>query len=96
MIEVYVAQRGEKSRLFVTGHASEGPLRDVVCAAVSALGCALVFYADRDKDCRRLRYHMASGELFLSCHGLGKGFEVIKEGLTALALRYPDYIRLCS
>lgn len=96
MIEVYAAQRGEKSRLFVTGHASEGPLRDQVCAAVSALSCALVFYADQSKDCRRLRYHMAPGEVFLSCHGLGKGFEVIRTGLLSLAERYPEYVSFCS
>ena len=93
MIEVYARRRGERCTFFATGHAEKGDERDVVCAGVSALAGALVFHAAK-KSARYLRYTMSSGQVFLSCHGLGEAFDLVLTGLSAIATRYPAHLRM--
>lgn len=92
MIRVYAHRRGERCRLFVTGHADGGEERHVICAGVSALAGALILYAAA--SCKNARYYMASGEVFLSCPSLGEGFEVVLGGLCEIAKAYPDQVML--
>ncbi len=93
MIEVYARRRGERCSFFATGHAEEGSERDVVCAGVSALTSALVFHAV-NAGARYLRYTMSAGQIFLSCHGLGDAFELVLSGLSAIAEKYPEHVRI--
>ena len=96
MITVYGDRAADKCRLFVSGHAESGAEKDIVCAAVSALTSALLFQAPGSKVCRHVRYRMAPGEVFLSCHGLGDGFETVMTGLAAIAERYPSHLCIKS
>lgn len=93
MIEVYARRRGERCTFFATGHAAKGDERDVVCAGVSALTSALIFHAVKT-SARYLRYTMASGQVFLSCHGLGAAFDLVLTGLSAIAAGYPEHLRM--
>lgn len=94
MIEVYAQRHGTRCRLLVTGHAESGAQQDAVCAAVSALTAALVLYVLEKKTCRHVRYSMASGEVFLSCHDPGEGFALVMRGLSAIAAEYPEHVRI--
>lgn len=95
MIRVFAHRQGGKYRLYVTGHADYCPGNDVVCAGASALVGALVHYAAHSPNCRHLRCQTRSGEVFLSCRGgLGAGFDMIVEGLAAIAAAYPDHVRV--
>lgn len=93
MIEIYARRRGERCTFFATGHAAEGDERDVVCAGASALIGALVLYAVQ-ASVRYLRYTMASGQVFLSCHGLGTAFDLVLTGLSSVAVEYPEHLRV--
>lgn len=92
MICVYAHRKGERCRLYVTGHADGGEERHVICAGVSALTGALILYAAA--NCKNARYSMASGEVFLSCPALGEGFEIVLQGLCEIAKTYPDQVRI--
>ena len=97
MIEVYATQGGGKCRLLVTGHATEGADRDIVCAGVSALVQSLALYAaDRPDIRRRLRCHVQPGEVFFSCHGIEQGFGTVLCGLFAIAREHPDCLAIRS
>lgn len=96
MITVYADRAKDRCRLFVCGHAERGAEKDIVCAAVSALTSALVLQATGSATCRHVRYRMASGEVFLSCRGMGDGFETVMAGLTAIAERYPRHVCIQS
>lgn len=93
MIEVYAKRRGDRCSFFATGHAVEGSERDVVCAGVSALTSALVLHAV-SSPARYVRYTVSSGQVFLSCHGLGDAFELVLGGLAAIAEKYPQHVRM--
>ena len=95
MITAYATQRGEKSRLWIEGHACEGQDRDAVCAGVSALVQSLVLYAVAS-HARRLRYELAPGKAFVSCYGLGRPFEMVLCGLYAIAREHPDHLKIIS
>ena len=91
MIEVYADRIGDKCRLLAQGHADKGPERDVVCAGVSALVQSLLIYAKAHPALRRrLRYYAAPGEAFFSCCGIGEGFELVLQGLRAIAQDYEE------
>ena len=92
MIEIYAKRRGDRCSFFATGHAG-GEEQDVVCAGVSALTSALVFHAIT-ANARYLRYTVSSGQVFLSCHGLGDAFELVLTGLSAIAEKYPEQVRM--
>ena len=97
MISVFSHRCGGKYRLYVTGHADYSPGNDIVCAGVSALVGALVNYAKASPACRHLRCKVKAGEVFLSCRGgLGAGFDMIVGGLDAIAVSYPDHVRVQS
>ena len=95
MIEIFAKRRGDRCTFFASGHAEEGADRDVVCAGVSALAGALVLHAVNTAP-RYLRYTVSSGQVFLSCHGLGDAFELLLSGLSAIAEKYPTHLRLAA
>ena len=92
MIGIY-AERGPRCRLYVEGHAEAGADRDAVCAGVSALTGALLQYADQI-GARYLRYDMQRGEVFFSCPRAGAWFELVLQGLSAIAARYPAHVKI--
>jgi uncharacterized protein YsxB (DUF464 family) len=95
MITAYATQRGDKSRLWIEGHASEGQDREAACAAVSALVQSLVLYAVAS-NARHLRYQLAPGKAFFSCHGLQRPFEMVLCGLCAIAREHPEHLQIKS
>ena len=93
MIEIFTHRHRGNYRLYVKGHADYAPGNDIVCAGVSALVSALVAYAAKSRECRHLRCRVCSGEAFLACRGgLGVGFDVVLEGLSAIAKAYPGHV----
>ena len=92
MITIYADRGAEKCRLFVSGHAEEGAERDIVCAGVSALTGAMVLWAAKGGSCRRVRYQLEAGKVFLSCLGATESFDMMLAGLEAIAHRYPDHL----
>ncbi len=96
MISVYSEQKGDRARLYVTGHADYAPTGDIVCAGVSALVGALAAFAAEDAECQHLRVSMEKGRAFFSCRGGGKAFAMAMAGLSAIAAEYPQCVRLIS
>ena len=92
MIRIYASRSGACHRLLVTGHAEGGEERHVICAGVSALAGALALYAA--ENCRHARYHMAPGEVFVSCPHSGEGFALVMRGLCEIAKSYPDQVQI--
>ena len=81
--------------MYVKGHAEYCPGNDIVCAGVSALVGALAHYAAAHPHYRHVRSHMQKGDAFFACGGGGEdGFDMIVEGLAAIAAAYPDHVRV--
>ena len=91
MIRVYASRKGDHCRLLVTGHATGDTEQGVICAGVSALAGALALHA---ATLPHARYHMAHGEVFVSCRGLGDCFELVVKGLRAIAAAYPEQVKI--
>ncbi len=97
MIEVFSYRQGGKCRLYVKGHAEYCPGNDIVCAGVSALIGALAQYADKHSHYRHVRCHMQKGDAFFACgDGAEDGFDMIVQGLAAIAAAYPAHVRVHS
>ena len=95
MIRVYAQRKGSRCRLLVEGHAAYSTENDIVCAGVSALTGALIRYARLSPACGHLRCYAKRGEAFLSCRGgLGAGFDLVLQGLCAIAEQYPAHVRI--
>lgn len=92
MIRIYASRSGACCRLLVTGHAEGGEERHVICAGVSALAGALALHAA--ESCRHARYHMAPGEVFVSCPHFEEGFALVMRGLCEIAKSYPDQVQI--
>ena len=93
MIRVYATKRGEKYRLFVTGHAEKTGEGSLVCAAVSALVEALVLFAEQNPACRYVRVGLDRGYAFLSCrYGLNDTFAMTVAALRRLADEHPTHL----
>ena len=83
--------------MYVKGHAEYCPGNDIVCAGVSALVSALAHYAVTHPHYRLVRSHMQKGDAFFACgEGAEDGFDMIVEGLAAIAAAYPDHVRVHS
>ena len=81
--------------MYVKGHAEYCPGNDIVCAGVSALVGALANYAAAHSHYRHVRSHLQKGDAFFACGGGGEdGFDMIVEGLAAIAAAYPDHVRV--
>ena len=91
MIRVYASRKGDHCRLLVTGHATGDTEQDVICAGVSALAGALALHA---ATLPHARYHMAHGEVFVSCPHPGEGFALVMRGLCEIAKSYPDQVQI--
>lgn len=100
MTRVWYDEKGDTLRLFISGHAgfnSNGG--DIVCAAASALGFALLgFLEQRDNggeiDCDWL---VESGRLDITATRNAEtdiAFEMTMIGLCQLERKYPDNVRV--
>ncbi len=81
--------------MLVQGHAEYNPGNDIVCAGVSALVGALAQYAAAHPHYRHVRCRMQKGDAFFACSdGAEDGFDMIVQGLAAIAAAYPDCVRV--
>ena len=81
--------------MFVTGHAEYFPGNDIVCAGVSALVGALTHYAAESPRYRHVRCFTEKGKAFFACSdSVRESFDMIVEGLAAIASAYPDHVRV--
>ena len=97
MLEATMKKSGSRHALTLRGHAAYNPGCDIVCAAASALVCALAQYLcsaeDHVETVDRLRLESGQadivcvGDAFVSC-----AFEVAAQGLTQLAKTYPAHV----
>ena len=103
MVRIYCNR--EKLELQIDGHANSAEYgKDLVCCAVSILAESLSRYLDRKEEAGELRYlvnEIAEGRVYISadpCRWDLKetvgAFEVIREGLKAIAEEYPEYIKM--
>ena len=93
MIEVYATKQAEKYRLLIHGHAADTEEGRRVCAAVSALGGALLQYAKGTGGATHVRHVMEPGFLFLSCvGGVSGAFEAVVEALASIAKEYGEHV----
>ena len=93
MIEASFTERGGRYSLFVNGHAGYAESgRDIVCAAVSGLVCALAGYIHNECDGARI-YALGSGIASLECGEDGlDAMRMAYIGLLQLALTYPGFV----
>lgn len=83
--------------MYAHGHAEYHPGNDIVCAGVSALIGALAQYASKHPHYRHVRANMQKGDAFFACGAGGEdGFDMIVQGLAAIAAAYPDHVRVHS
>jgi uncharacterized protein YsxB (DUF464 family) len=78
------------------GHAGYDPGKDVVCAGISALVCALAGYA---LDAPGGDAVLESGGALIRCRAgvrTQTAFEVVLRGLRQIELSYPEHIRVES
>ena len=81
--------------MYVQGHAEYCPGNDIVCAGVSALVGALAAYALGHPHYRHVRCRMQKGDAFFACSsGAEDGFDMITQGLAAIAAGYPEHVRV--
>ena len=93
MIEAFATKAAGKYRLLILGHAENTGEGARVCAAVSALGGALLQYAKTSGACRHVRHTAQPGCLFLSAVGdLSGAFELVAGALSLLSRENPTHM----
>lgn len=85
----------EPRRLTLRGHAGCGPRgRDIVCAGVSSLVCALAEYLTRRGEAAELV--MEPGHVAVAVREHSPALEVVCTGLRQLAAAYPQCVSFCE
>ena len=93
MIEAFFAKKEGRCSLFVNGHAGYANVgRDIVCAAVSSLVCALAGYIRNECDGAEI-HALRSGIASLECGEDGEeAMRMTYIGLLQIALTYPGIV----
>ena len=82
-----------KNRLTVEGHAGYAPKgQDIVCAAVSALVYALIGTLEETENVAEVI--LRPGYAAVEAKEKTAAFDLVRCGLTQLADRYPDFVRV--
>lgn len=93
MIRVTCSRQEDRWELRVSGHAGTAPYgRDLVCAAVTALVCALAKYVSEQELEESPTLRLESGDAEITARGkdLAPAFETVCAGLKLLAKEYPE------
>ncbi len=91
MTEVTVRRRGERCALTLEGHATGQP---AVCAALSALVCALAGYVG-PRAVRVYQWELAPGRARLEFAGgaqCAAAWELVCEGLEQISRQWPETV----
>lgn len=99
MTRVWFDEGRESLRLYVTGHACyDNSGKDIVCAAASALGFALLgFLESRDGGFTDVDYSVECGKLEITAPNTAEiavAYEVAVTGLMQLSRKYPENIQV--
>lgn len=99
MIRAKCRRRGDRWELDVRGHAGSAPYgQDLVCAAVTALVCALARYVSELHDRGELpkppvlRLEPGDAQIFAEGKGLSAAFRLTWGGLRLLQEEYPENV----
>lgn len=100
MIDIHYAQSGDTHELQISGHAGYSRVgNDIVCAGVSAIAYTLLGFLENQQDDITAMCGPATsdGELYVSCCGgphIALGFEMAIIGLSQIANKYPDHVKI--
>lgn len=99
MTEVYYYRGDDSHELFIVGHAGyDSAGKDIVCAAVSSLGWALIgFLENSANDTSDYAHTTESGQLSISAVSapdVDAAFKMTIIGLMQIAKKYPDFVRV--
>ena len=99
MTEVYYYRDKESHELYINGHAGyDDAGRDIVCAAVSSLGWALIGFLENSANDTSDYAHLTdSGRLAISsvsAPDVDAAFKLTVIGLMQIAKKYPDFVRV--
>ena len=103
MVSIYMNM--EKLQLIIDGHAgADEPGKDLVCCSVSILAQSLSLYMDVREKAGDLKYKINEvrfGKVYIivtpnewSEKEIRGAYEVIREGMRALAEDYPDNVKM--
>ena len=85
--------RFTNKRLTVLGHADYAPVgQDIVCAAASALVYALIGALEESGNVSELV--IRPGHVTVAAREEDPAFRLVRRGMTQLAGRYPDHVRV--
>ena len=94
MIRVTCSRQADRWELRVLGHAGTAPYgRDLVCAAATALVCALAKYVQEQGKNPTLRLKSGDAQIAAEGEGLAPAFETVLAGLKLLEEAYPESVR---
>jgi uncharacterized protein YsxB (DUF464 family) len=96
MIRVTCSRQEDRWELRVSGHAGTAPYgKDLVCAAATALVCALAKYVSEQEpeEAPTLRLEPGDAEITAKGKQLAPAFETVCAGLELLAEAYPENVR---
>ena len=91
MIRVSCTREADRWELRVSGHAGTAPYgEDLVCAAVTALVCALAKYVSEQEPSAYI--HLQPGDAQIKAEGesLAPAFQTVLAGLRLLEKDYPE------
>lgn len=94
-----VCRRGDPWELRLTGHSGAAAYgQDLVCAAVTALVCALASYVSGQdlKEPPVLRLEPGDARITASGAQLAPAFETVMAGLRLLAREYPENVTVAE
>ena len=89
-------RRGDRWELTLSGHAGAAPYgRDLVCAAATALVCALAGYVSEQplEEPPTIRLQPGDAKIIAKGKDLAPAFETVLCGLKLLAEAYPESVR---
>ena len=98
MIRVNYLQESDSHRLCIAGHAGyDSSGRDIVCAGVSSITCALVNYLTHRAPEHVVEIHAASGEATIVCRRgdlPDAAFDMAQIGYLQFQANYPQYVEV--
>ena len=101
MTEIYFMEFEDYRKVEINGHSGYAEKDDIVCAVISALSQAYVFYMEDLADNQKANiesFTQMDGYLYIyswnkSVEAMA-AYELVKKGLEAISETYPDYVKI--
>ena len=93
MIRVRCCRQAAQWELHLSGHAGTAPYgQDLVCAAVTALVCALAKYLSEHGQSPTIRLNPGDAKITAKGEAFAPAFETVLAGLRLLSEEYPESV----